>query len=200
MVEDAIECNLETRTRMLDDDQMLVRTARNDTEAAGRLYDKYYRAILSYVYHCTLDHAVTEDLTSNVFLAAFAHLGRYRWRQIPFRAWLYRIATNEIRMHYRRQKYSRTAGRRVRHEISEETAPSADAGPAVTEEYRLVHEALLELRPKHRTVIILRYFEDRTMAEISDITGRRLGTVKSELHRGLTRLQAILAQRGVLPE
>jgi len=63
---------------MLDDDQSLVSAARQDTEAAGRLYDKYYGEILGYIYHCTLNRTVTEDLTSNVFLAAFRHLDRYR--------------------------------------------------------------------------------------------------------------------------
>lgn len=53
---------------------------------------------------------------------------------------------------------------------------------------------------KYRTVIILRYFESKTIAEICQITGRREGTVKSQLHRGLARLQEILVRWGVLPE
>jgi RNA polymerase sigma-70 factor (ECF subfamily) len=56
------------------------------------------------------------------------------------------------------------------------------------------------LPTRYRTVIILRYFEDRTIAEISDITGSREGTVKSQLHRGLAQLQEILVQWGVLEE
>jgi len=175
---------------------MLVRQAQRNPEAAGRLYDKYYRQILGYVYHSTLDRTLSEDLTSNVFLAAFAHLGRYRWRQVPFRAWLYRIATNEVRMHYRRQRRIKAAGLVAQ----EGSAPCADESPAAAEEYRLLHKALLLLSLKYRTVIILRYFEGRTIAEISDITGRREGTVKSQLHRGLTQLQEILVRWGVLRE
>jgi len=200
MADDMLACSLEPRSEMLAEDQVLVAATRQDTEAAGRLYDKYYSEILGYIYHCTLNRTVTEDLTANVFLAAFAHLGRHRWTQIPFRAWLYRIATNEVRMHYRRQKYGMTAGRRARHGTSEDTAPSADTSPAATEEYRFVHQALLQLRLKYRTVIILRYFEDKTMAEISEITGRKEGTIKSQLHRGLAQLQEILMRWGVLPE
>lgn len=70
----------------------------------------------------------------------------------------------------------------------------------MAEEYRLLHKALLELRLKYRTVIILRYFEDKAILEICEITGRKEGTVKSQLHRGLARLQDILVQWGVLPE
>ncbi|MBL7186935.1 MAG: sigma-70 family RNA polymerase sigma factor [Phycisphaerae bacterium] len=199
MAEDALRCDLQATHDILDEDRILVAAARQDTEAAGRLFDKYYSEVLSYIHHCTFDSAVTEDLTSNVFLAAFRHLGRYRWRQIPFRAWLFRIATNEVRMHWRRQ-------RRVKMISLEPDADIHVAGPSdadsleAAEEYRLVHKALLELRSKYRTVIVLRYFEDKAIAEICEITATKEGTVKSQLHRGLARLQDILVRWGVLPE
>jgi RNA polymerase sigma-70 factor (ECF subfamily) len=53
---------------------------------------------------------------------------------------------------------------------------------------------------KYRTVIILRYFEEKTIVEICEITGRKEGTVKAQLHRGLARLQDILVRWGVLSE
>jgi RNA polymerase sigma-70 factor (ECF subfamily) len=53
---------------------------------------------------------------------------------------------------------------------------------------------------KYRTVILLRYFEGKTIEEISGITGRREGTIKSQLHRGLAQLQEILVRWGVLPQ
>lgn len=207
MAEDIFECGLESRMETFDEDQMLVSAAQEDTEAAARLYDKYYRPILGYIYHCTLDRDITEDLTANVFLAVFRHLGRYRWRQIPFRAWLYRIATNEVRTYYRRHRRARVVSLEGRDDGSAEAAdrtavaaPAVSDGPVAAEEYRLLHRALEQLRPKYRTVIVLRYFEDKTTAEISAITGQREGTIRSQLHRGLARLQEILVRWGVLPE
>jgi RNA polymerase sigma-70 factor (ECF subfamily) len=198
MADDVIECGLDSRPDIVDDDQLLVSAAQQDSEAAGKLYDKYYSEVSGYIYHCTLDHTATEDLTANVFLAAFRHLGRYRWRQIPFRSWLYRIATNEIRMHYRRRKCGKAAGRQAQLEVAQGSAPAADVSPAAAEEFRLLHKALGELRGKYRTVIILRYFENKTMAQIAEITGAREGTIKSQLHRGLAQLQEILTRWGVL--
>jgi len=200
MTDDAIECRWEPRAEMLDEDESSVHAAAHDPQAAGRLYDRHYARIFGYVYRCTLDRMTAEDLTSNVFLAAFAHLGRFRWRQAPFQAWLYRIATNEVRTFFRRRNSARAARLQIEHGAAEGSAPAADQEPGASEEYRLVHEALLELRAKHRTVIILRYFEDKTMAQIAEITGSREGTVRSQLHRGLARLQEILTERGVLPE
>ena len=199
MADDALECQLESNGEIWDEDQILVSAARQDTEAAGRLYDKYYTEILGYMYHCTLDGTVAEDLTSNVFLAVFRHLGRYRWREIPFRAWLYRIATNEVWMHWRRQKRVKIDS--LQPEDDEYAAePSAGNSLEAAEEYRLLHKALLELQIKYRTVIILRYFEEKAIAEICEITGRKEGTVKSQLHRGLARLQDILVRWGMLSE
>jgi RNA polymerase sigma-70 factor (ECF subfamily) len=198
MVDDALECQLESSGRILDEDQMLVSAARQDSEAAGRLYDKYYSEILGYIYHSMLDTHAAEDLTSNVFLSAFRHLGRYKLRRVSFRSWLYRIATNEVRMHWRRQKRVKIVSLQIDEKQSPE--PSADARMAAAEEYRLLHKALLELRIKYRTVIILRYFESKSITEICEITGKKEGTVKCQLHRGLARLQDILVHWGILSE
>ena len=199
MVDNALECQLESNSEILDEDQILVSAARQDNEAAGRLFDKHYSEILGYIYHCTYDSTIAEDLTANVFLAAFRHLGRYRWRQAPFRAWLYRIATNEVRMHWRRQKRVKIVSLQLDNE-EHNSAPSADDSMAVSEEYQLVHKALLKLCLKYRTVIILRYFENKTITQICEITATKEGTVKAQLHRGLARLQDILVRWGVLPE
>jgi RNA polymerase sigma-70 factor, ECF subfamily len=136
-------------------------------------------------------------LTSNVSLSAFRHLGLFRWRRIPFGAWLYRIATNEIWMHYRRQKRLAKTGL-ISLELAS-NAPTAAQTLTATEDYQMLHRALLELGLKYRTVILLPYFEGKTIAEISSITERSEGTVKSQLHRGLERLQAALEGLGVEP-
>ena len=199
MVDDALEYQLESNGEILDEDQILVSTARHDIEAAGRLYEKYYNKILGYIYHCTYDSTIAEDLTSNVFLAVFRHLERYQWKQLSFRAWLFRVATNEVRMHWRRKKHTK-----IVHLQSDEdehsVGQSASESIETAEEYRLLYKALLKLKVKYRTVIILRYFEGKAIAEICEITGRKEGTIKAQLHRGLAMLQDILVQWGVLPE
>jgi RNA polymerase sigma-70 factor, ECF subfamily len=194
---DALTICIEPRLEGAEEDRALVSAARSDPEAAGRLFDKYYPEVLRYIYHSTLDHTVTEDLTSNVFFHAFRRLGLFRWRGIPFRAWLYRIATNEIRMHYRRQKRALAfGGGPAALEHATDAASTETTAPGL-DEYRLLHAALLQLKPKYRTVIVLRYFEDKSLSEICQITNNRLGTVKSQLHRGLNQLKAALAQAGV---
>jgi RNA polymerase sigma-70 factor, ECF subfamily len=193
----AIALGLASAIATVDDEEALVAAARKDTDAAAQLYSKYYHPIFRYIYRSTLDYSSTEDLTSNVFISAFKNLGRFRWRRVPFSAWLYRIATNEIRMHHRRRTRSKVLP------LGSDTRES----PAVTspvedlvdlEQYRLLHTALLELRPKYRAALMLHYFEQKTVTEISQITNRSAGAVKSRLHRGLAQLQEVLARRGIL--
>jgi RNA polymerase sigma-70 factor, ECF subfamily len=180
-----------------EEDRALVLAAQSDTTAAGQLFDKYYPEVFRYVYHSSLDHAVAEDLTSNVFFSAFRHLGSFRWRRLPFRAWLYRIATNELRMHYRKQKRLSAANAGPLAPESPAPVPSADTVAADSDDYRLLQRALLELRAKYRTVIVLRYFEGKALSEICEITNKREGTVKSLLHRALAQLKDALVRAGL---
>lgn len=184
-----MEYNQKSQDNAVDEDEALILVAREDVEAFGRLYDKYYKSIFRYIYHRTLDHALTEDLTSNTFFAAFRHIGRYRWNRIPFNAWLYRIATNEIRMHLRKQR-----------QLSSMDLDPASAGEnvMVEEDYAALHQAILKLKPIYQAVITLRFFEDKTISEISRITGKKEGTVKSQLHRGLEKLRHALERKGIL--
>ncbi|MDB4698917.1 hypothetical protein OAF45_02110 [Candidatus Latescibacteria bacterium] len=83
-------------------DEYLVAKAKEEPEAFGHLYDRYYPAISNYIYRRTWDRALTEDLTSNTFYAAFRNIHKFRWKRILLGAWLYRIASNEIGMYFRK--------------------------------------------------------------------------------------------------
>ena len=201
MPSDASTMSLDTLTEWAEEERALVFAARSDTAAAGQLFDKYYPEVFRYIYHSTLDHSVTEDLTSNVFFSAFRRLGLFRWRGIPFRAWLYRIAANEVRMHYRRRKRALATHAGPVGLEHPSDAPSAATTAAALDDYRLLHAALLELGQKYRTVIVLRYFEGKSLSEICDITHKREGTIKSQLHRGLSQLKDSLERAGItLPD
>ncbi len=191
MADSTMGSDLVSRKKAADEDEELISAAKDDVEAFGRLYDKYYEDILRYVYGCTFDHALTEDLVSNTFFAALRHIRRYKWKRIPFSAWLHRIAMNEIRMHLRKQK--RLSAVRL-----QPSSPSANENPVLAEEYAPLHQAITKLKPMYRDVIIMRFFEDKTVPEICEATGRREGTVRSRLHRGLKQLRDILIRRGTI--
>jgi RNA polymerase sigma-70 factor (ECF subfamily) len=89
----------------LDEETELVHRARSDPAAFGQLYEAHYQSILNYLYRRTLSVQVAKELTSNTFFKALRELPGFHPRPgIRFRSWLYRIATNEARMHWRSRK------------------------------------------------------------------------------------------------
>jgi len=178
-------------------ERLLVERAKTDPLAFGRLFDMYYDPILRYVVNRTADVYVAQELTSNVFYNAMKSMGRFRWRKIPFSAWLYRIATNEVNGHYRRQARIRTvdSGDTADLQLSDPAAGAdteiVEAQQAVAEKkmFLEMHAAISELDSKYQDVIVLHYFESKSLEEMKAILGKPIGSLKTLLHRGRARLQ-----------
>jgi RNA polymerase sigma-70 factor (ECF subfamily) len=176
----------------------LVQVAKADHGAFGPLFEAYYESVLTYIYRCTMNLAVAEDLTSSTFFKALRGLEKMR-PGVPFRPWLYGIATNEIRMHWRSRKRSRT---KAVSPTCLEGLGSVCFGPAGLESqedrdeamraYARLHDHLAHLPERYRSVLMLRYFEGLQYTEISLVLGKRMVTVRSLLHRALGRLRTVL--------
>jgi RNA polymerase sigma-70 factor, ECF subfamily len=174
-------------------EEELVKKAQHSREAFGQLYELHYQRIFNYALKRTANVPLALDITSATFLKAMSQIGKYRWRDIPFAAWLYRIAGNEINDHYRRE------GRRnLRIEQISELADTADIADEVNqaeeelskqEEFLLLHKKLAELPAMYQEVIALKFFEKKKIREMVGILGKKEGTIKSLLHRGIEKLR-----------
>ena len=176
-------------------DRELVTRAQQDPEAFGQIFDVYHVQILRYCIRRTGDVELGRDLAASTFFKAMNQLGRYRWQGIPLSAWLYRIATNEIASHYRTRRSASLddlleAGLEVpdAHDIRQELI-EAQAELERHAQWQTVHTELQVLPHKYQEVIMLRFFEDKTLIEIAQILGKRHGTIKSLLSRGLAKLR-----------
>jgi RNA polymerase sigma-70 factor (ECF subfamily) len=185
----------------LADEADLVHRAQADPEAFGTLYETHYQTVLNYLYRLTLSVALAEQLTSNTFFKALRGLPTYRPRpHVPFRSWLYRIATNEARMHWRARKGSReTPLPPDENDLSRLifASTAAESPEEVQEKQRrfaLIHRALARLSDPYQEVLTLRYFEGLALEEIAGVLEKPLGTVKSLVHRGLARLSAAVTK------
>lgn len=179
----------------------LIERAKNDPEPFGQLYEANYSRILNYIYHRTLSVAIAEELTSNTFFKALRALPKYRPRA-PFHAWLYRIATNEIRIHRRsqRRRRAREQDPRCQEELEHIYFSShkmkADEGrQEKMRQYSRLHQSLGALPERYQTVLVLRYFEGLSYDEIAKVLGKSVGTVKSLVHRGLKRLKRLIGEK-----
>jgi len=177
-------------------DKTLVERAKTDPEAFGLIFDLYYPKILGYALKRVGEASAAEDITSETFVKALRGLWRYRWRGIPFSAWLYRIAGNEINMYLRKQKRSFTsleimidAGFDRADNSAAEEREALEALLAEDEQMLKVMNALRTLPPHYQEVIALRYMEGKELQEISHIINKKDGTVRSLLSRGISMLK-----------
>jgi RNA polymerase sigma factor (sigma-70 family) len=185
---------------MLDrrQEKELITRAQNNPEAFGKIFDMYYRPILGYTVRRTANIEIARDITSEVFLKAFKNIHSFRWRGVSISSWLYRIASNEIISYFRKNKYHpdsldelyEVAGfdPAEQKELQEEII-QAEEELERNKEFIKIQKVLTSLPTHYQEVIALRYFESKTIKEISAILNKKEGTVKSLLSRGIILLR-----------
>ena len=177
----------------LNDEKKLVERAKKDPEAFGELYEKNYSKIFSYILKRVADLDIAQDVCAETFLKVLKNIWKFRWRNIHFSAWLYRIANNEIANHYRKNKKKKVPLEKIPEPTSaidlEEELMEAQDKLKNHEDFLKAQEKISKLPVKYQEVIILRFFEKKQIKEISEILGKKEGTVKSLLHRGIDQLR-----------
>jgi RNA polymerase sigma-70 factor (ECF subfamily) len=171
----------------------LVARAKTDAEAFGALYERYVRQIYNYIYYRTGNAQDAEDLAARVFQRANQHLPRYTDRGLPFSAWLYRIAHNVV------ANWHRDEGRRQALPLNGVALNDLQAeAPEETfvdqHERELLLRAIRRLPGERQQLIILKFVEQMSNAEIGLVMNRSEGAVKSLYHRTLLALRDELAR------
>lgn len=185
VVENAV---LPSNVQELDDREILVLASQGDQEAFGALYARYVERIFNYVYYRTGNVHDAEDLTARVFYRALHHIQHYTDRGVPFSAWLYRIAHNLIANWHRD---------RSRHqEIPLDDAPTLhykgqapEAALMQGQDQDALLKLIRHLPAERQQLLILKFVEQMSNAEIGQIMGRSEGAVKSLYHRTLLALR-----------
>ncbi len=167
------------------------RACAGDQQALADLYDWYMPRVYRYAVARMGNVAEAEDLTEEVFLKMLGAISDFRWRDVPFSSWLFRIAHNQVVTHFRRtsQRGGPTA------ELSDEMVDGAK-GPAATVEEQLtmeeVRRAADQLPEAQREVIALRFVSGLSIAETAKALGKREGNVKALQHKAVAKLQKLL--------
>ena len=131
--------------------------------------------------------AVAEDIAAEVFAEAAKGIGRYRYRGIPFRAWLYRIARNTIADHLKAQNR--------RGQVSlEDMEGILEAAPTDLDLRADFVRALNYLNEDQRMVVVLRFVSDCSLREVAEVLAKSEGAIKQLQHRALTILKTRLAE------
>jgi RNA polymerase sigma-70 factor, ECF subfamily len=173
----------------INDDMALAQAGEGSNEAFGVLYERYVSRIYNYIYYRTGNQADAEDLTARVFFRAMHHIKNYQNRGLPFSAWLYRIAHNLVanwhRDNSRRPEITLDEGMIVHHQGQEHPENVL----LKSEERERLLRMIRRLPPDRQQLLILKFVEHQSNAEIGQIMGRTEGAVKSLYHRTLLSLR-----------
>jgi RNA polymerase sigma-70 factor (ECF subfamily) len=167
-------------------DSLAARLRSGDREAAAELVDTYYEQIYLFMRRLGHDRQASEDLTQEIFFNAWHHIGQLKDGK-ALSGWLYRIASNVSKLHWRRHKHREVIG------IEGLEMPHNVKGESVKieqkERLENLKDAVDRLPMKLRETIILHYMQQLTIAEAAEAADLNQGTFKSRLNRALKTLR-----------
>lgn len=177
-----------SREQILSEHEEIV-AAQSDPAQFEPLYNRYYERILRFVFQRTDSKDDAYDITAQVFISALENLRKYKHQGVPFSAWLFRIASNELNKMFRKNKVRQAVNiddeqvADILHEIGEENSAETDS--------RLML-VIRQLDPDELQLVEMRFFEKRAFKEIADILDIQEPAVKARLYRLLERMKQMI--------
>lgn len=174
----------------MQEEWLEVQAAQGDPALFQPLYERYYEDIFMFVFRRTTDEMLAADICSQVFLKALQRIKSYEYKGVPFSAWLYRIASNEVAQYYRKSNKNRV--------VSMEETNIADLFEEIREHdderhRQLLLKALDSLKEDDLQLIELRFFEERPYKEIAEMLGITENNAKVKTFRILARLKKYMS-------
>lgn len=177
-----------------------------DAEAFGQLYEHYVDTVYRYVYVRVGSHPLAEDITGETFLRALRRLDSFSWQGKDIAAWFITIARNLITDHRKSSRFRLevTTDELVGLDDGRRSSPTRGAAPAAPEaaallkarDTRLV-EAIRTLKPEQQECLVLRFFQELSLAETALAMGRSQGAIKQLQLRAVRALAAMLGREDV---
>jgi RNA polymerase sigma-70 factor (ECF subfamily) len=168
----------------------LIKAAQLNPKAFEPIYTSYFERIVGFIYHRVENKEMAFEITAQVFYRALDNLPKYESRGLPFSAWLFRIASNELNQWFRKNKAQRILNIDLEglNEIKNDTV---EPGSAETDPQ--LFAALQQLEDDELELVNMRFFEKRSFKEICDILQVGESACKMRLYRILEKLKQILS-------
>jgi RNA polymerase sigma-70 factor (ECF subfamily) len=168
------------------EENIIIRESKKDPKHFRVLYELYYPRILNYIHYRVNDESIASDLTAQVFLKALQNLKKYEVRDVPFSAWLYKIAYNETMMYFRNS-------RSVEYIVIDEQLADSMAEDAQMQDLEKLKDILMkvlqDLDTEERQMIDLRYYQKMSYREIGYILGITENNAKVRTYRVLDKIR-----------
>ena len=187
---------------IIADEDLAVRVALGDPQALTALYDRYSQQVFAMATAMLRDRNLAEDLSQEVFVSLWMRARSYQPVRGPFKHWFLHLAHNRIIDELRRQRRQNlhTADR-----APEDAALGLEADVDTANEAMnsIMSDAALKalslLPMEQRLVLNMAYMEGATQQEIATRTGVPLGTVKTRIRLGMTKLRHLFTERSIRP-
>ncbi len=190
-----------------DETQLIARSQQGDVEAFNQLIIQYQQILYGTVFRLLGDYDTASDVTQDAFIAAFRSIRTYRGNS-SFRAWLLRIGSNLVYDHWRRvQRHPASSLEAINEEEEDAHSTSlldtlattgTEGNPeeaVLTQELQeVIQQGIQRLPLEQRTVIVLCDVQGLSYEEVAQVTETTMGTVRSRISRGRTRLRIYLQQ------
>ena len=175
---------------MQEELNLVQRARQGDHQAFAQLYENHFDKIFRYVVLKIGNQAEAEDMTQQVFVKAYESIGSYQWQGVPFTAWLFRIAHNQMVDYVRKQSKKQTVS-------LDESLPIADDSDLEHEveikiEMEKVVLATKQLTKAQREVISLRFAGGLSITEAAKTMRKSEGAIKALQHSAILALRKTL--------
>lgn len=176
---------------MLNEAQVIAQVRTGRTDAFGEIVDHYQTPIIRYLLRLTGSHEVAEDLAQDTFLRAYQSILKTD-SELSLKAWLYKIATNNVRQYHRRRRLLSFIPL-IEGGASDAAAMKAPSGGM--DEKIAIQEALLKVPRERRECLVLHYVEGLRYRDIADIVGASEEAVRKRVARGSKRFREAYGPR-----
>lgn len=174
------------------DNELIKEIIYGNQAAMELLVKRHYSMVHSFVYRLTGDYNLSYDLTQEVFIKMMKSLNRYDYKKGNFKSWILKISSNHCRDYFRTSTYKQRTEISDINEIEIKSDENIIDLLEIKEDRILVKSAIDNLPTLQREAIILKYYHDLKIKEISNITGDMENTIKSRLFNGIKNLKKYL--------
>lgn len=155
------------------------------------IYDRYFLSIYKYILVRVSNELLADEITSMVMLKAMENLHKYQFKGLPFSAWLYRVAYNELQNNFRQKKAKKTIAVPV-DELHFLAAEALEDSEETQLWVKKLKQVLPQLKSDQIELIQLRFFESRSFKEIGEIVGITEANAKVKTHRVIKKIAKLL--------
>lgn len=173
----------------IEEEWLLVQAVQKNPARFSSLYTRYYERIFRFAYQRTADEEISADLSSQTFLKAYENIGKYKHRGVPFSAWLYTIALNEVNQYFRKTNKNRVVT--IEENYVNNIKYELDNKEELEINIAMLGKVIQMLKPDELILIELRYFEERPFKEVGDILGITETNAKVKVHRLIQKMKEL---------